>query len=110
MRIVLNGQSREVAVARLDRVLEELGFHGTKVAKAVNGPFVAPSRSGETALGEADRVAAIAPMQGGCDARLLWCCTGQPAAAGHCALSLYRRSVSSGKGVSLRVDLGGRRM
>ncbi|HEY9538746.1 MAG TPA: sulfur carrier protein ThiS [Kiloniellaceae bacterium] len=65
MRIVLNGKSREVAVARLDRVLEELGFHGTKVATAVNGQFVARSRRGETALGEGDRVEVIAPMQGG---------------------------------------------
>jgi sulfur carrier protein len=65
MRIVLNGKPREVARARLDGVLEELGYHDAKVATAVNGQFVARGLRGETALAEGDRVEVIAPMQGG---------------------------------------------
>jgi len=65
MRIVLNGKPREVAAARLDGVLEELGYRGARVATAVNGAFVARGLRRETALAEGDRVEVIAPMQGG---------------------------------------------
>jgi sulfur carrier protein len=65
MRIVLNGKPCEVAGARLDGVLEELGYQGAKVATAVNGGFVARGLRAETRLREGDRVEVIAPMQGG---------------------------------------------
>lgn len=65
MQIVLNGKPRNVNAARLDRVLEELGYQDAKVATAVNGAFVALRARGETALADGDRVEVIAPMQGG---------------------------------------------
>ncbi|MGF1594007.1 MAG: sulfur carrier protein ThiS [Kiloniellaceae bacterium] len=65
MRIVLNGKPVEVAGARLDAVLAELGYRGAGVATAVNGAFVARTARGDVALGEGDRVEVIAPMQGG---------------------------------------------
>jgi sulfur carrier protein len=65
MRIVLNGKSCEVAGARLDRVLEELGYRDAKVATAVNGNYVARKARVQTALAEGDRLEVIAPMQGG---------------------------------------------
>jgi sulfur carrier protein len=65
MRIVLNGKAREVAAARLDALLEELGYQGAKVATAVNGGFVPRPARGETRLADGDRVEVIAPMQGG---------------------------------------------
>ena len=65
MRIVLNGRTREVASARLDALLEELGYTGAKVATAVNGDFVPRTLHAARTLGEGDRVEVIAPMQGG---------------------------------------------
>ncbi|GAB4365841.1 MAG: hypothetical protein Kow00114_23330 [Kiloniellaceae bacterium] len=65
MRIVLNGKPCEVDSARLDAVLEQLGYQGAKVATAVNGAFVARRARGETALHEGDALEVIAPMQGG---------------------------------------------
>jgi len=65
MRIVLNGKPCDVAGARLDAVLAELGYQGAKVATAVNGDFIAKRLRGETALNEGDALEVIAPMQGG---------------------------------------------
>jgi sulfur carrier protein len=65
MRIVLNGEPREVRSPRLAEALEDLGFGGATVATAVNGSFVpAPSRGG-TELAEGDRLEVLAPRQGG---------------------------------------------
>jgi sulfur carrier protein len=65
MRIVLNGEPREVRSPRLAGALDELGFGGATVATAVNGSFVpAPSR-GATELTEGDRLEVLAPRQGG---------------------------------------------
>jgi sulfur carrier protein len=65
MQIVLNGKPREVVRARLDRVLEELGYQGAQVATAVNGDFIGKAARAETALKDGDRLEVIAPMQGG---------------------------------------------
>lgn len=65
MQIVLNGKAREVGQARLDALLEELGYRGAKVATAVNGDFVARNARGRLVLKDGDRVEVIAPMQGG---------------------------------------------
>ncbi|GAB4391124.1 MAG: hypothetical protein Tsb0032_01400 [Kiloniellaceae bacterium] len=65
MRIVLNGKAREVREARLDALLEELGYAGAKVATAVNGDFIARNLRERTRLNDGDRVEVIAPMQGG---------------------------------------------
>ena len=65
MRIVLNGEPREVRGPRLADALDELGFGGSTVATAVNGSFVpAPSRAA-TELAEGDRLEVLAPRQGG---------------------------------------------
>jgi len=65
MRIVLNGEPREVRSPRLLDALDELGFGGATVATAVNGSFVpAPARAA-TELVEGDRLEVLAPRQGG---------------------------------------------
>jgi sulfur carrier protein len=65
MKIVLNGEPREVRAPRLHEALDELGFGGSAVATAVNGSFVpAPARAA-TLLAEGDRVEVLAPRQGG---------------------------------------------
>ena len=65
MRIVLNGEAREVRATRLAEALDELGYAGVTVATAVNESFVpAPARAG-TELAEGDRLEVLAPRQGG---------------------------------------------
>jgi sulfur carrier protein len=65
MRIVLNGEPRQVRSLRLAEALDELGYGGATVATAVNGSFVpAPSR-GATELAEGDRLEVLTPRQGG---------------------------------------------
>jgi sulfur carrier protein len=64
MKIVLNGEQREVAATTLAELLPECGFSG-RVATAVNEDFVpAGLRAGHT-LTDGDRVEVVAPMQGG---------------------------------------------
>ena len=65
MKIVLNGEPREVRAAVLGAALDELGFGEATVATAVNGSFVpAPARAA-TALAEGDRIEVLSPRQGG---------------------------------------------
>jgi sulfur carrier protein len=65
MRIVLNGEAREVRAARLDAALEELGYRETAVATAVNGDFVPAGLRAARRLGDGDRLEVVAPRQGG---------------------------------------------
>lgn len=65
MKIVLNGESREVAGTTVAAVLEEAGFPASSVATAVNGNFVAREARSATDLSEGDQLEVLAPMQGG---------------------------------------------
>ena len=65
MRILVNGDSREISAADLERALTEMGFGDAVVATALNGEFVAAGLRSVTALSEGDRVEVLAPMQGG---------------------------------------------
>jgi sulfur carrier protein len=65
MKIVLNGEPREVRSPSLTDALAELGFGGATVATALNGTFVpAPARPA-TELSDGDRLEVLAPRQGG---------------------------------------------
>ncbi|WP_425043336.1 sulfur carrier protein ThiS [Primorskyibacter sp. S87] len=64
MKIVLNGEPREVASETLSGLLEECGFSG-RVATAVNEEFVPSSLRIAHRLQDGDRVEVLAPMQGG---------------------------------------------
>ncbi len=64
MKIVLNGESREVRAETLSDVLLECGFTG-RVATAVNEEFVPSSLRVAHKLTDGDRVEVVAPMQGG---------------------------------------------
>jgi sulfur carrier protein len=65
MKIVLNGEPREIRAPGLAAALAELGFADATVATAVNGAFVpAPARAATT-LTEGDRLEVLAPRQGG---------------------------------------------
>ncbi|MDP5219415.1 sulfur carrier protein ThiS [Ruegeria sp. 2205SS24-7] len=64
MKIIVNGDPREVAATTLSELLAECGYSG-RVATAVNEVFVASSARIRHALADGDRVEILAPMQGG---------------------------------------------
>lgn len=64
MKIILNGETRDVQAETLAALLEECGFSG-RVATAVNEEFVPAAMRVKQALTIGDRVEIVAPMQGG---------------------------------------------
>lgn len=64
MKIVLNGEPREVRAEILSDLLDECGYSG-RVATAVNEDFVPSGLRIAHELTEGDRVEVVAPMQGG---------------------------------------------
>lgn len=65
MKVLVNGDWREMGAVDLATALVELGYGEAVVATAVNGEFVpATSRQGAQ-LAEGDRIEVLAPMQGG---------------------------------------------
>ena len=65
MKIILNGEPRDVTATRLSDLMEELGYAGARVATAVNEDFVPAGARAGTVLAEGDRLEVVAPMQGG---------------------------------------------
>lgn len=65
MRIIVNGDTREVAAPVLAEALAELGYTGAVVATAVNEAFVPAAVRAQTVLADGDRLEILAPMQGG---------------------------------------------
>lgn len=65
MKIMVNGEPREIAAATLNDALAELGYGDARVATALNESFVpAPARAGRP-LADGDRLEILAPRQGG---------------------------------------------
>ncbi|WP_171240424.1 sulfur carrier protein ThiS [Ruegeria sp. HKCCA5491] len=64
MKIVLNGEPREVRAETLSDLLLECGFTG-RVATAVNEDFVPSTLRVAHKLTDGDKVEVVAPMQGG---------------------------------------------
>lgn len=65
MRVIVNGEQREVNASRVDALLGELEYEGTHFAIAVNYDVVPKSRWAETALKSGDEIEIITPRQGG---------------------------------------------
>ncbi len=65
MRVIVNGQAREVAARSVDALLGELDYEGTHFAIAVNFDVVPKSRWAETQLRSGDEIEIITPRQGG---------------------------------------------
>lgn len=65
MKILLNGEEREVSATRLSDLLIELGFEGATIATALNGDFVPTTERANTELNDGDRLEIVAPQQGG---------------------------------------------
>ncbi|WFU43051.1 sulfur carrier protein ThiS [Bradyrhizobium sp. CB82] len=65
MRLIINGEQREVSSVSVDALLTELDYEGTHFAIALNYDVVPKSRWAETELKAGDEVEIITPRQGG---------------------------------------------
>ena len=65
MRVIVNGELREIASTRLDALLGELEYEGTHFAIAVNYDVLPRSRWAQTPLNNGDEIEIITPRQGG---------------------------------------------
>jgi sulfur carrier protein len=65
VRVIINGEAREIAATRLDALLGELEYEGTHFAIAVNYDVMPKSRWAETQLKAGDEIEIITPRQGG---------------------------------------------
>jgi len=65
VRVIINGEAREIASSRIDALLGELDYEGTHFAIAVNYDVLPKSRWGETQLKAGDEIEIITPRQGG---------------------------------------------
>ena len=65
LRILVNGEERDVRGRTLALLLDELGYAGQKVATAYNGEFVPEKSRAGQALIPGDQIEIVAPRQGG---------------------------------------------
>ena len=65
MRVIVNGEQKDIASSRVDALLGELEYEGTHFAIALNYDVVPKSRWAETALKSGDEIEIITPRQGG---------------------------------------------
>ena len=65
LRLVVNGEPRQIAAANLAEALAALDYEDAVVATALNGAFVPKRLRAETPLVEGDRIEIVAPRQGG---------------------------------------------
>ena len=65
MRVIINGETREISSTSLDALLGELEYEGTYFAIAVNYDVLPKSRWAETSLKSGDEIEIITPRQGG---------------------------------------------
>ena len=65
MRVIINGETREISSTSLDALLGELEYEGTHFAIAVNYDVVPKGRWAETELKAGDEIEIITPRQGG---------------------------------------------
>ncbi len=65
MKIVVNGETRDVKSSDLAALIEELDFSREFVATAVNETFVRAKERRQRRLAEGDKVEILTPRQGG---------------------------------------------
>jgi sulfur carrier protein len=65
MRVIVNGEEREISSSSVGALLGELDYEGTHFAIALNYDVVPKSRWAETEIKSGDEVEIITPRQGG---------------------------------------------
>ncbi|WP_353642658.1 sulfur carrier protein ThiS [Mesorhizobium sp. WSM2239] len=65
MKLIVNGQNRDVAAKTLAALLAELDFEGGWLATAVNFEVVPARERDRCRLTEGDRIEILSPMKGG---------------------------------------------
>jgi sulfur carrier protein len=65
MRVIVNGEQREIAAVRVDALLSELEYEGTHFAIALNYDVLPRSQWAQTPLKNGDEIEIITPRQGG---------------------------------------------
>ncbi len=65
MRLVINGEERELTAATLDALIEELGMKGDRVAVELNREIVPRERWSANALKDGDRLEIVHFVGGG---------------------------------------------
>jgi sulfur carrier protein len=65
MRIVVNGENRDLEATTLASALVALNYGEAKVATALNGEFVPARARDATPVKDGDRIEILAPRQGG---------------------------------------------
>jgi len=61
MRVIINGEAREIAASTVGALLGELDYEGTHFAIALNYDVVPKSRWAETQLNTGDEIEIITP-------------------------------------------------
>ena len=65
MRVIVNGEPREISSGSVDALLAELDYEGTHFAIALNFDVLPKSRWAETPINSGDEIEIITPRQGG---------------------------------------------
>ena len=65
MRVIVNGEQREIASHSVDALLGELEYEGTHFAIALNYDVLPRSQWAQTPLKSGDEIEIITPRQGG---------------------------------------------
>jgi sulfur carrier protein len=65
MRVIVNGEDRDIASTSVTALLSELDYEGTHFAIALNYDVVPKSRWAEATLKAGDEIEIITPRQGG---------------------------------------------
>ena len=65
LRLLVNGEPRELAASNLAEALAALDYADAIVATALNGEFVPQRKRRETSLKPGDKLEIVAPRQGG---------------------------------------------
>jgi sulfur carrier protein len=65
MRVIVNGEHREIEASHVDALLSELDYEGTHFAIALNFDVLPKSAWAQTQLKSGDEIEIITPRQGG---------------------------------------------
>jgi sulfur carrier protein len=65
MRVIVNGEERDIASSHVDALLGELAYEGSHFAIALNFDVLPRSQWAQTPLKNGDEIEIITPRQGG---------------------------------------------